>query len=68
MTRAKISTHKGVAEQTFTPAHITIFASDLSDLSENVIMQKVCTSNDNSNGILVPAMHSVLAYLPFVCV
>ena len=41
MTKAKISTHKGVAEQTFTPAHVTIFASDLSDLSENSIMNKV---------------------------
>ena len=41
MTRAKISTHKGVAEQTFTPAHVTIFASDMSDLSESNIMNKV---------------------------
>ncbi|XP_076454709.1 uncharacterized protein LOC143289570 [Babylonia areolata] len=41
MTRAKISTHKGVAEETFTPAHVTIFASDLSDLSESIIMTKV---------------------------
>ncbi|KAL8558161.1 hypothetical protein ACOMHN_035466 [Nucella lapillus] len=41
MTRAKISTHKGVAEETFTPAHVTIFASDLSDLSDSVIMTKV---------------------------
>lgn len=41
MTRAKISTHKGVAEETFTPAHVTIFASDQSDVSESVIMDKV---------------------------
>lgn len=41
MTRAKISTHKGVAEETFTPAHVTVLASDLSDLSENVVMNKV---------------------------
>ena len=41
MTRAKISTHKGVAEETFTPAHVTIVASDLADLSESSIMNKV---------------------------
>ncbi|KAK7095530.1 uncharacterized protein [Littorina saxatilis] len=41
MTRARISTHKGVAEQTFTPAHVSIVASDLSDLSETSIMNKV---------------------------
>ncbi|XP_025114512.1 uncharacterized protein LOC112576354 isoform X2 [Pomacea canaliculata] len=51
MTRAKISTHKGVAEQTFTPAHITIFASDLSDLSENIIMQKVRSASGSQSHV-----------------
>ena len=53
MTRAKISTHKGVAEQTFTPAHVTIFASDLSDLSESNIMNKVSIFKSGQMGSLI---------------
>ena len=41
MTKAKISTHKGVAEQTFGPYHVSIYANDTSDISENTIMEKV---------------------------
>ncbi|KAK3088916.1 hypothetical protein FSP39_025420 [Pinctada imbricata] len=41
MTKAKIPTHKGVAEQTYGPYHVAIFATELSDISENIIMDKV---------------------------
>ena len=42
MTKAKISTHKGTAEQTFGPFHVSIYANDQSDISESIIMEKVC--------------------------
>ena len=41
MTKAKISTHKGVAEKTFGPFHVAIFASDPSEISEKAIIEKV---------------------------
>ena len=41
MTKAKISTHKGTAEGAFGPFHVAIFATDLSDISEDSIIQKV---------------------------
>ena len=41
MTKAKISTHKGTAEATFGPYHVSIYANDTSDISEDIIMDKV---------------------------
>ncbi|XP_005097636.1 uncharacterized protein LOC101858936 [Aplysia californica] len=41
MTRAKISTHKGIAEEVFTPSHVMVFASELADISERDIMDKI---------------------------
>ncbi|KAL3872334.1 hypothetical protein ACJMK2_040265 [Sinanodonta woodiana] len=64
MTKAKISTHKGTIEEAFGQFHVTIFATDLSDISENVIMDKVkdCKSivdlfdaGQQTNLILCPA-------------
>ncbi|KAJ8300123.1 hypothetical protein KUTeg_021642 [Tegillarca granosa] len=40
MTKAKVSTHKGAAEEIFGPAHVTIFATDMSDISEHIVMDK----------------------------
>lgn len=42
MMRAKISTNKGIVEEAFAPFHVNIFATELSDLSEKIIMDKVC--------------------------
>lgn len=44
MTKAKISTHKGIAESAFGPFHVAIFASDQADVSEKAITEKVKTS------------------------
>lgn len=41
MMRAKISTNKGIVEEAFAPFHVNIFATELSDLSEKIIMDKV---------------------------
>lgn len=41
MAKAKISTHKGTAEEIFCPAHVTVFASELSDIVERNIMEKI---------------------------
>lgn len=41
MAKAKISTHKGTAEEIFCPAHVTVYASDLSDIVQRNIMEKV---------------------------
>ncbi|XP_013378948.1 uncharacterized protein LOC106150598 [Lingula anatina] len=43
MSRAKVSTHKGAVEEMFKPAHVTIFASDLSDLKG--VMDKVTSAS-----------------------
>lgn len=42
MMRAKISTNKGIVEEAFAPFHVNIFATELSDLSEKIVMDKVC--------------------------
>ncbi|KAH9487626.1 hypothetical protein Btru_070279 [Bulinus truncatus] len=39
--KAKISTHKGLAEEIFCPAHVTVYASELSDINEREIMEKI---------------------------
>ncbi|XP_059148978.1 uncharacterized protein LOC131936091 isoform X2 [Physella acuta] len=41
MAKAKISTHKGTAEEIFCPAHVTVYASELSDIVERNIMEKI---------------------------
>uniref|UniRef100_A0A0B6YA28 Coactosin-like protein n=1 Tax=Arion vulgaris TaxID=1028688 RepID=A0A0B6YA28_9EUPU len=41
MTKAKISTHKGTAEEVFCPAHVTLYASEISDIVERDIMEKI---------------------------
>ncbi|KAK0065608.1 hypothetical protein BgiMline_020825 [Biomphalaria glabrata] len=41
MAKAKISTHKGTAEEIFCPAHVTVYASELSDINERDIMEKI---------------------------
>lgn len=45
MTKAKVSTHKGAAEEAFGPAHVTIFATDNSDISEHIVMDKVTSAS-----------------------
>ena len=47
MTRAKISTQKGTFEEIFCPSHVTVFASELSDIDEADILEKV-TQTDYS--------------------
>lgn len=51
MTKAKISTHKGTAEQLFGPFHVAIFATDLSEVSEKVIMEKVTTASGSKSHV-----------------
>ena len=41
MTKAKTSTHKGTANEIFSPSHVTLFANELSDIVEADIMSKV---------------------------
>ncbi|BFZ20309.1 hypothetical protein BsWGS_23348 [Bradybaena similaris] len=41
LTKAKISTHKGMAEALFGPVHVTVYASEISDITENDIMDKI---------------------------
>ncbi|GFO24864.1 coactosin [Plakobranchus ocellatus] len=41
MAKAKISTHKGTFEEIFCPAHVVIFATELSDINESDIMEKI---------------------------
>lgn len=45
MMRAKISTNKGIVEEAFAPFHVNIFATELSDLSEKIIMDKVTAAS-----------------------
>ena len=59
MTKAKISTHKGTAEATFGPYHVSIYANDTSDISEDIIMDKVSMNND---------LHRVKMYLKIVAI
>ena len=42
MAKAQISTNKGSMEKIMEPFHVSIFAEDHSDLSESIIMEKVC--------------------------
>jgi len=41
MARAKLSTHKGTVDQLFAGAHVYLFASSPSDISEAIINDKV---------------------------
>ncbi|XP_050389533.1 uncharacterized protein LOC126808659 [Patella vulgata] len=41
MTRAKISTHRGTMDELFGPAHVNIFANELSDITEELVLEKV---------------------------
>ncbi|XP_022107952.1 uncharacterized protein LOC110988584 isoform X2 [Acanthaster planci] len=45
MTKAKVATHKGVCGEMFQPAHIEVFASELADLLETDIMNKVMAAS-----------------------
>lgn len=51
MTKAKISTHKGTAEQTFYPYHVSIYANDPSDISETLIMEKVTSASGTKSHV-----------------
>ncbi|CAG5119640.1 unnamed protein product [Candidula unifasciata] len=41
LTKAKVSTHKGMAEALFGPVHVRVYASEISDINENNIMDKI---------------------------
>ncbi|XP_048776315.1 uncharacterized protein LOC125680661 [Ostrea edulis] len=45
MMKAKISTNKGIIEENFAPFHVNIFATELSDLSEKIAMDKVTAAS-----------------------
>ncbi|KAH3796146.1 uncharacterized protein LOC127838019 [Dreissena polymorpha] len=51
MTKAKISTHKGTLEAAFGPFHVTIFATDASDISEKIIMEKVSSASGTKSNV-----------------
>ncbi|XP_060586255.1 uncharacterized protein LOC132741996 [Ruditapes philippinarum] len=51
MTKAKISTHKGIAESTFGPFHVAIFASDPAEISEKAIIEKVSTASGSKSHV-----------------
>ncbi|XP_045197912.2 uncharacterized protein LOC123552361 [Mercenaria mercenaria] len=51
MTKAKISTHKGIAESTFGPFHVAIFASDSAELSEKAITEKVTSASGSKSHV-----------------
>jgi len=52
MTKAKISTHKGTAEGAFGPFHVTIFATESSDLSEKIITEKVTAASGTKSNVM----------------
>ncbi|GFR71694.1 coactosin [Elysia marginata] len=41
MTKAKISTHKGAMEEIFCPAHVYVFATEVSEIDEAEIIEKI---------------------------
>ncbi|XP_046560819.1 uncharacterized protein LOC124269828 [Haliotis rubra] len=45
MAKAKISTQKGTVQQVFGQTHVALFATDLSDITEKVIMDKVTSAS-----------------------
>lgn len=45
MRKAKISTHKGVLEKTFGPFHVSLFATDSSEISERIVMDKITSAS-----------------------
>ena len=62
MMRAKISTNKGIIEENFAPFHVNIFATELSDLSERIIMDKV----QDLDFVLYTLMHVQLIQILFL--
>jgi len=52
MQRANLGTHSGVVTDLFRPYHVDIQTSDLHDLSENVIMDKIKYAAGNKNWVL----------------
>lgn len=51
MTKAKISTHKGIAESAFGPFHVAIYASDKADISEKAIVEKVTSASGTKSHV-----------------
>lgn len=45
MTKAKISTHKGVVEDLFKPFHVNIFATAASELNQRILTDKVSSAS-----------------------
>lgn len=52
MTKGKISTHKSTVEKAFHPAHVTIYATTLEDLSEKDIMSKVQNASGSKSHVM----------------
>ncbi|CAH3170357.1 unnamed protein product [Porites evermanni] len=51
MTKGKISTHKATIEKAFHPAHVTIYANALGELSEDIVMSKVQNASGSKSHV-----------------
>ncbi|XP_073242831.1 uncharacterized protein [Porites lutea] len=51
MTKGKISTHKSTIEKAFHPAHVTIYANALGELSEDIVMSKVQNASGSKSHV-----------------
>lgn len=51
MTKGKISTHKSTVEKAFHPAHVTIYATVLGELSEDLILSKVQSASGSKSHV-----------------
>ncbi|XP_065830042.1 uncharacterized protein [Oscarella lobularis] len=52
MSKAKISTHKADVEGVFHPAHISIFATQLSEVSQRAIMDRVQSASGSKSHVM----------------
>ncbi|ESO96032.1 hypothetical protein LOTGIDRAFT_231819 [Lottia gigantea] len=51
MTRAKVSTHRGAMEDLFGQAHVQIFGSELSDITEDIVIEKVTSTSGSKSHV-----------------
>ncbi|XP_033646865.1 uncharacterized protein LOC117306369 [Asterias rubens] len=52
MTKAKVATRKGDCDQVFLPAHVTVYASESSDLIESEIINKVKSASGTKSHVM----------------
>jgi hypothetical protein len=63
MLKARISTHKGAAESFFAPYHVTLFTSDVSEITQKHIQTLIAKASQNFNNVLVSPIRSSFSLL-----